>query len=58
MPLEIKELYIRVTVNQPSQAADTASEKKSPPLVPEDKDDLINQCIDEMVKIIKLKKER
>ena len=57
MPLEIRELHIKVNVNQPQQASqgDAAeagddAEKK--------KDALINQCIEEVMDILKNKKER
>jgi hypothetical protein len=61
MPLEIRELHIRVNVNQPEQAKGqqnasmpSAEGKKEE----EEKDAVINQCIDEVLDIIKKKKER
>ena len=57
MPLEIKELYIRVTVNQPSQETGRG-EKKITDSDPADKEDLVRHCVDEMLSIIKNKKER
>jgi hypothetical protein len=56
MPLEIKELYIRVTVNQPKQ--ETTGDKKDAASVHADQDDLVRHCVDEMLSIIKNKKER
>ena len=59
MPVEIKELHIRVSVNQPQQteqanAASPARGKKDE----EEKDALTNQCIEQVFDIIKKKKER
>lgn len=57
MPLEIKELYIRVTVNQPKQET-AGGDKKNAAAGTADQDDLVRHCIDEMLSIIKNKKER
>ena len=57
MPLEIKELYIRVTVNQPKQETG-AGDKKNAATGTADQDDLVRHCVDEMLSIIKNKKER
>ncbi len=57
MPLEIKELHIRVTVNQPESGApaaaggDASAEK-------DDKDALIQQCIEQVIDLIQSKEER
>lgn len=57
MPLEIKELHIRVTVNQPQAgaeapaAADGGSNK-------DDKDLLIQQCVEQVMEMIHNKNER
>ncbi len=58
MPLEIRELHIRVTVNQPQQ--DTAVPN---PVTGETKDDagkeaVISQCIEEVLRILKNREER
>jgi hypothetical protein len=61
MSLEIRELHIKVNVNQPNQsegqdnAATSSAEAKK---AEEDKDAVINQCIDEVMDIINRKKER
>lgn len=57
MPLEIRELHIRVNVNQPQQgaesnAADTGGDADKK------KDALISQCIEEVMDILKNKNER
>jgi hypothetical protein len=60
MPLEIRELYIKVTVNQPPQQgqvqtpADLTDKKKQD----DDKDGIVSQCLEEMVRIMNDKKER
>jgi len=59
MPLEIKELHIKVTVNQPSQgqqqtdAPATGGSKGG-----DDKEAIISQCVDGILEIINNKKER
>jgi hypothetical protein len=59
MPVEIKELHIRVTVNQPAQgqqsAAPSASGKKEEG---DEKEAMIAQCVEEVLQIIDNKKER
>ena len=59
MPLEIKELHIRVSVNQPQQneqasAASPARGKKEE----DEKEALVKQCIEQVLEVIKNKKER
>jgi hypothetical protein len=58
MPIEIRELHIKVTVNQPKQ--ETA---ETNPVTGQTKDDsdreaIVQQCIEEMVRIQKQKEER
>ena len=59
MPLEIKELHIKVSVNQPQQgqqanAASPARGKKEE----DEKDALVSQCVEAVIDVIKKKKER
>jgi hypothetical protein len=59
MPLEIKELQIRVTVNQPAgqsqpQQASTAPQAGDK----DDKEGIINQCIEQVTDMLNNKKER
>lgn len=56
MPLEIKELHIKVTVNQPQQGS--APAPADPAKAEDDKEAVIAQCVDEVVNIINNKKER
>jgi len=58
MPLEIKELHIKVTVNQPSQGQQSAAAAPSGGQADDDKDAIISQCVDEVLEIINNKKER
>jgi len=58
MPIEIRELHIKVTVNQPQQ--ETA---ETNPVTGQTRDDsgreaIVQQCLEEMVRIIKEKQER
>jgi len=59
MPVEIKELHIRVTVNQPAQGqqsgASSASGKKEEG---DEKEAMIAQCVEEVLQIIDNKKDR
>lgn len=61
MSLEIRELHIKVNVNQPNQsegqdnAAMSSAEAKK---AEEEKEGVISQCIDEVMDIINRKKER
>jgi hypothetical protein len=61
MPLEIRELHIRVNVNQPKHsegqenAAMSSAEGKKKE---EDKESILNQCVDEVMDIIQRKNER
>jgi hypothetical protein len=58
MPLEIRELQIKVTVDQPQ------GQNAQPQNVPQgskdenDKEAIINQCIDQVMEILNNKKER
>jgi hypothetical protein len=58
MPLEIKELHIRVTVNQPQQGQPSGAQPVEGSKAEDEKDSLIAQCVDEVVDIINSKKER
>ena len=58
MPVEIKELYIKVTVNEPSPQAHQSSPEAANGKDKEGKEGIITQCIEEVLTIIKDKKER
>lgn len=53
MPIEIKELYIKINVNDDKQSSASAKAKPE-----EKKDKIIEACIEEMVAIHKQKQER
>jgi hypothetical protein len=61
MPLEIRELHIKVNVNQPKQSEGqdnismSGSEAKKKE---EEKDEILNHCINEVMDIINRKNER
>ena len=57
MPIEIRELLIKVTVNQPEQA-DTAANSVTGQAGDADKDAIIAQCVEETLRIIEQKEER
>lgn len=57
MPVEIRELHIKVTVNQP----DTASQSTTPAAgggAKNDNDEMVAQCVEQVLDIINSKKER
>ncbi|MDD4190519.1 MAG: DUF5908 family protein [Mangrovibacterium sp.] len=56
MPLEIKELHIRVTVNQPRTAGESPSETNAS--ASQDQDGIIRQCIEQVMDMIRAKNER
>ena len=57
MPIEIRELLIRVTVNQPQQDTATANPVTGHP-GDDDKDALVAQCIEETLRILNDREER
>jgi hypothetical protein len=58
MPIEIRELHIKVTVNQPSQGQQQAATPSAGAKADDDKEAIISQCVDEILEIIDNKKER
>jgi hypothetical protein len=57
MPIEIRELLIRVTVNQPQQETASANPVTGQP-GDDGKDAIVAQCIEETLRIIHDKEER
>lgn len=57
MPIEIKELQIRVTVNE-QQAKDAAQAAPGSQEAKDEKKEVMQQCIDTIMDIINSKKER
>lgn len=58
MPIEIRELNIRVSVsqNQPEQGSTPAPGNVQPDLP--DKDELIAECVEQVMELIRLRNER
>jgi len=57
MPIEIKELHIKVTVNQPQAESDSTPAAQSSADKP-DNEALIQQCIEQVIEIFNIKNER
>lgn len=57
MPIEIKELQIRVTVNE-QQAKDAANAAPGSQMSKDAQKVLLQQCIDDIMNILNSKKER
>lgn len=58
MPVEIRELHIRVTVNQPQQTSQQSNATPDKTLPEQEKEALVSQCIDQVMDILNHKKER
>lgn len=58
MPLEIRELHIKVSVNQPPAEGAAAPAQQGAANAGDAKEDIILQCVDEVMEIINNKKER
>jgi hypothetical protein len=56
MPIEIRELHIKVTVNQPS--SDSSSSAVTGPAAQDDKEALVSQCVEQVIELMNAKKER
>ena len=59
MPLEIKELQIRINVNQPApEPRSSRASPAAPGNAKDEKERMINQCIEQVLDMINNKKER
>ena len=62
MPIEIRDLHIKVTVNQPQQGeggqGGAATESAAGGGGKDDKDGIVAQCVEQVLDIINSKKER
>ncbi|MES2731555.1 MAG: DUF5908 family protein [Bacteroidota bacterium] len=62
MPIEIKELHIRITVNAPENGGGQASQPSAPPQAggggTADKEAIVAECVEQVLKIIQDKRER
>lgn len=56
MPLEIKEIVITASVTESESSDSTSNATDSPMLL--DKQDLINECVDQVLEILREKNER
>ncbi len=57
MPIEIRELTIKVTVDQPNPQANQSADN-APGGAKDDKDGILSQCVEQVLSIIQNKKER
>lgn len=60
MPIQIKELVIRATVDENSGAENSPAPESSPGSAPKGKDRerLIRQCVDEVLEVLRIQNER
>jgi hypothetical protein len=58
MPLEIRELQIKVTVDQPQGQGSQQDGSSGQPQDKSDKESVINQCIEQVMEILNKSKER
>ena len=58
MPIEIRELNIRVSVNQPESGTPAPPSANTAEAGKEDKEGVIRQCIEQVIDLINAKKER
>lgn len=56
MPLEIRELYIKVTVSDDEQPAETGSDQSSG--ADNQQETLIRACVEQVLEILRAQKER
>jgi len=55
MPIQIKELHIKINIEEPTQ---TQSTGKTPTKSKEDKDDLLASCVEAVMELLEKQKER
>ena len=58
MPIEIRELNIKVSVSQNQQEQDNVPSAGSQASAMPDKDELIAECVEQVMELIKLKNDR
>jgi len=61
MPVEIKELHIRVAVNAkppPQPGAKAAAAGAKPPQASADKDAIVAECVDQVLELLQARKQR
>jgi hypothetical protein len=62
MPIEIKELHIRVTVSGgaagPASRANSTAGGREPGAASVDKDELVAACVEQVLEVLRTRKER
>jgi hypothetical protein len=58
MAFTLRELHIKVTVNQPQQGKPAPEASAEPGKAEDEKDAVIAQCVDEVINIMNSKNER
>lgn len=58
MPIEIKELHIKVTVSTPPTAASSGSASVTPSEAGGDVNTIVAECVEQVLEILKQKSER
>jgi hypothetical protein len=58
MPIEIKELHIKVTVSTPSTAAPSGGASTTPSEAVGDVNTIVAECVEQVLEILKQKSER
>ena len=58
MPIEIKELHIKVTVSTPSTAAPSGGASAAPSEGSGDVNAIVAECVEQVLEILKQKSER
>lgn len=58
MPIEIRELNIKVSVSHNQEEQGSAPSAGSPASAMPDKDELISECVEQVMELLKLKNER
>ncbi len=58
MPLEIRELNIRVSVSQNQQEQESTPEPAGAGGATPEKDELISECVEQVMELLKLQNER
>lgn len=58
MPIEIRELNIKVSVSQNQQEQDSSPPAGSTGSAVPDKDELISECVEQVMELLNMKNER
>ncbi|MCW9713088.1 DUF5908 family protein [Aliifodinibius salicampi] len=58
MPIEIKELHIKVNVEEPSPERSRSRPGRRPPQATGDRDNLVDLCVEKVLEVLKQKNRR